>query len=96
VAESNEIVEALIEAEIDPKKMAMQAELGSDAFLEIMNKFKEHMHDLVRRAKLSGALSGEEPEIMVLKCLLLIAAEDFFPGHLQQFNETYKNLKRFL
>jgi len=94
--DSNQIVENLLGDEADPKEMAMKAELGSDAFNEVMDNFNRHMHDLVKKAKASGALSGDEPEHLVLKCLLVIAANDFYPGHLPQFKQTLKNLKRFL
>lgn len=81
---------------IDPKQFAMTQELGSDAFREVMGNFEKHMHDLVRKAKASGALSGEEPEYLVLKCLLVIAANDFFSGHIPEFKKTLKNLQHYL
>jgi hypothetical protein len=97
VQTSDQIVKTLLEAdEIDPKQLAMQAQIGSDAFEEVMGNFNRHMHDLVKRAKASGALSGDEPEVMVLKCLLMIAANDFFPGDVPGFKKTLRNLQRFL
>jgi hypothetical protein len=97
VQTSDQIVNTLLEAdELDPKSLAMQTKFGSDAFEEVMGNFNKHMHDLAARAKSSGALSGDEPEIMVLKCLLVIAANDFFPGDVPGFKKTLKNLQRFL
>jgi hypothetical protein len=97
VQTSDQLVKTLLEAdELDPKSLAMQAQFGSDAFEEVMRNFNKHMHDLVQRANTSGALSGQEPEVMVLKCLLMIAANDFFPGDVPGFKKTLKNLQRFL
>jgi hypothetical protein len=96
-SDPSKIVTALLENDqVDPKALAMQAQLGTDNFEEVMSKFNAHMHDLVKRANASGALSGDETEIVVLKCLLKIAADDFFPGHIRQFKDTYNNLKHFL
>jgi hypothetical protein len=96
VKDSKVIVDALLGDEADPKDMASNVELGSDAFQEVMQNFEKHMHDLVKKAQASGALSGDEPEHLVLKCLLVIAANDFYPGHIVQFKKTLKNLQRFL
>jgi hypothetical protein len=96
VHDSKTIVDSLLGDETDPKAMAMRTKLGSDSFIEVMDNFEKHMHDLVQRAKTSGALSGDEPEIMVMKCLLVIAANDFFPGDIAAFKKTLRNLQKFL
>jgi hypothetical protein len=97
VQTSDQIVNTLLEAdEFDPKNIAMQTEFGSDGFEEVMRNFDKHMRDLVQKAKTSGALSGDEPEMMVLKSLLVIAANDFFPGHVPGFKKTLRNLQKFL
>jgi hypothetical protein len=96
-SDPKKLVEAMLgdEGDFDPKEMAMSTKVGSEAFEELMGNFNEHMHDLVERARKSGALSGDEKEFVVLKCLLVIAANDFFlPTAV--FKETLRNLKKFL
>jgi hypothetical protein len=96
-SDPNKLVSDLLENdEVDPKQLAMQAQMGTDAFEEVMGNFNRHMHDLAKRAKESGALAGNEPEVMVMKCLLMIAANDFFPGDVPGFKKTLRNLQKFL
>jgi hypothetical protein len=94
---SSRIVKSLLEAdEVDPKAIALSTQFGSDAYEELMYNFNKHVAELVRRARASGALSGEEPEMLALKAIVLIAAENFFPDHIPGARGTLKNLRRFL
>ena len=82
--------------EFDPKEYAMQRDLDSEGFRELLHNFNEHYRDVVAKAKKSGALSGDEREMVVLKSCLVIAANDFFPGHIREFKVALRNLQKFL
>lgn len=79
----------------DAKKFLMAAPVDSDAYIDLMNNFSSHMRDLAKRAKTCGALRGDEREFVVLKCLLVIAADDFILST-PEFTKTLRNLRKFL
>lgn len=82
--------------DLDPKEFALGTDLDSELMFEVLSNFKEHFREKVKKAKASGALSGQERELVVLKACLLLAAQDFFPGHLPEFKKTLNNLKHFV
>lgn len=92
------IVDSLLGDESDPKDMAQRVEIGSELFEEFMKNYREECLKLVKEAQASGALDGSEPEGVVIRMIMLIAAERFkFESMVSgPYRKTFRNLQKFL
>jgi hypothetical protein len=98
---SNDIVKKLLEDgadEADPKEMGMEIKLGSDLFEQFMQNYRNECLNLLQQAKASGALSGSEPEGIVIRVIMKIAAEKFNVESIVsgQYRKMAKNLDRMI
>lgn len=92
---SNVIVDALLGDDTDPKEMASKVELGTDLFEEFMQNYRNECLKLLKAAQASGALSGDEPEGLVIRAVMAIAVKNF-TGWTPGSRQVAKNLEKFL
>lgn len=97
---SDQIVEALLgdEGMPDPKQIALQTHDDSELFEDFMRNYQAECRKLYQAAKASGALTGQEPEGMVLRMIMQIAAKQFEVESMISgpYRKTYRNLQKFL
>jgi hypothetical protein len=98
VSQPNIIVDALLGDESDPKDMAQRVEIGSELFEDFMKNYREECLKLMKAAKASGALTGQEPEGIVIRIVMAIAAERFNVESIANGNyrKLARNLQKFL
>lgn len=95
MAKPEKIVKTLLEDGVDPKDLASEVKLGSDLFEEFMQNYRNECLKLLAAAKSSGALAGDEPEGLVIRAVMQIAAENF-AGWTPGSRAMLKNLKKFI
>jgi hypothetical protein len=100
VQTSDQIVNTLLEdgeddAMPDPKKIALSTHNDSELFEEFMRNYADACRNLYAKAKASGALDGNEPEGIVLRAVMQIAAKQFWWDQ-PQYRKLLRNLERFI
>lgn len=97
---SDQIVKTLLEdgedeAMPDPKKIALSTHNDSELFEDFMRNYTNECRNLFAQAKSCGALAGDEPEGIVIRAVMQIAAKKF--AFFDRRNDkVLKNLERFL
>lgn len=89
------LIEAMSADDLDPKDVALNTEFDSELFQEFMRNYQEECRNLLKKAQASGALDGSEPEGILIRVVMAIAAENFnyVPD---AYKRMARNLKRVL
>lgn len=69
--------------------------MNEDTVNNIMASFHEAFMENLTSVEMSGALSGDEPDGMVVKVVLYLTAENFRPLS-EEGKELVQNLKHFV